>query len=159
MPIATGARAPDFTLPRRDRGTFRLAEAKGAVLLAFCKTGCPTCRLAFPFVEKLHRAYDAFPVLGVSQDEAAPTDEFCGAFGITFPMLLEAAPWPVSSSYDLIAVPTLVLVGKDGVVVDVMEGWQRPAMNRLAAKVAEWIGAKPAEVSTPADGAPELKPG
>lgn len=159
MPIATGARAPDFTLPRRDRGSFRLAEAGSAVLLAFYKTTCPTCRLAFPFVERLHRAYDAFPVFGVSQDDAAATDGFCREFGITFPMLLEAAPWPVSSAYELIAVPTLVLVGKDGVVADVMEGWQRSAMNRHGTTISGWIGAKPAAVSTPEDGAPELKPG
>ncbi len=159
MPIATGGCAPDFSLPYRDGGTFRLAEIGTPLLLAFYKTTCPTSRLVLPFLERLHQAYPRLTALGVSQDPAAETDAFVGELGVTFPMLLESRPWEVSARFGLVGVPTVFLIGPIGGVEDAMEGWQRSAINRLAASAARLVGAAPVTLSTPDDGAPELKPG
>ncbi len=57
--LVVGAKAPDFKLPTLDGRTFSLSEelSRGAVVLAFFKASCPTCQYAFPFLERLHRAY------------------------------------------------------------------------------------------------------
>ncbi len=57
--LAVGAKAPDFALKTVDGTRFCLSEelARGAVVLAFFKVSCPTCQYAFPFLERLHRAY------------------------------------------------------------------------------------------------------
>lgn len=57
--LAVGAKAPDFELKTLDGKRVSLNEelARGAVVLAFFKVSCPTCQYAFPFLERLHRAY------------------------------------------------------------------------------------------------------
>lgn len=159
MPIATGQCAPDFSLPYRDGGIFRLSEMGRSLLLVFFKTTCPTSRLVLPYLEKLHQACPTLAVLGVSQDPVAETDAFVGELGVTFPMLLEERPWEVSARYGLIGVPAVFLIGPAGGVEDMMEGWQRAAINRLAASASRLVGEAPVVLSTPGDGAPELKPG
>lgn len=159
MPIEVGTCAPDFSLPYRDGGTFHLAEMGSSLLLVFFKTTCPTSRLVLPFLERLHQAYPSLAALGVSQDAVAETDAFVAELGLTFPMLLEERPWTVSARYGLVGVPTTFLIGPVGGVEDRMEGWQRTAINRLAASAARLVGAAPVTLSTPDDGAPELKPG
>jgi peroxiredoxin len=57
--LAVGAKAPDFELKTLEGRRASLNEelARGAVVLAFFKVSCPTCQYAFPFLERLHRAY------------------------------------------------------------------------------------------------------
>ena len=57
--LATGTKAPDFDLKTLDGKRFSLGEelASGPVVLAFFKVSCPTCQYAFPFLERLHKAY------------------------------------------------------------------------------------------------------
>jgi peroxiredoxin len=57
--LAVGARAPDFELKTLDgkRGWLGEELSRGPVVLAFFKVSCPTCQYAFPFLERLHKAY------------------------------------------------------------------------------------------------------
>jgi peroxiredoxin len=57
--LGTGAKAPDFELKSLHGKRVSLSEelSRGAVVLAFFKASCPTCQYAFPFLERLHRAY------------------------------------------------------------------------------------------------------
>jgi peroxiredoxin len=57
--LTTGAEAPEFELKTLDGKRVSLGEelSRGAVVLAFFKVSCPTCQYAFPFLERLHRAY------------------------------------------------------------------------------------------------------
>jgi len=57
--LGTGAKAPDFELKTLDgkRGSLGEELSRGPVVLAFFKASCPTCQYAFPFLERLHRAY------------------------------------------------------------------------------------------------------
>ena len=59
---------PDFLWKR--------ALKKGPVVAAFFKVSCPVCQLAFPYVERIFKAYKGpgkFTLVGVSQDDAADT--------------------------------------------------------------------------------------
>ena len=57
--LATGAKAPEFELKTLEGKRFSLNEelAKGPVVLAFFKVSCPTCQYAFPYLERLYKAY------------------------------------------------------------------------------------------------------
>ena len=59
MTIEVGARAPEFSLKGTDGRTYALADAlaRGPLLLAFFKTTCGTCDLAFPYINRFPEAY------------------------------------------------------------------------------------------------------
>ncbi|MCA1692174.1 MAG: peroxiredoxin family protein [Acidimicrobiales bacterium] len=152
MLAAPGVRAPSFTLNRADSGR-PVSDPwdAGAVVLAFFKVTCPTCQLAAPKVQALSDA--GVRVTAIGEDPPPALAKFAQRFGQRVPTLTEPAPYPVSRAYGISAVPTLVLVGEDGVVQDAVPGWDRDGWNRLAAAA----GAPP--VSVEGDGLPSFRPG
>jgi thiol-disulfide isomerase/thioredoxin len=163
VPVTVGAVAPTFRLPASDGDPRSLGDllVDGPALLVFLKTTCPTSAVAMPVYGELARRYgDLVPVVAVSQD----------------PMLV-AVPWltghdfggvalddtsdrfAVSAAFGISTVPTAVLVDEAGVVADVVAGWDREAMNRLATTLAALTRRGGDPVSTPEDGRPPQKPG
>jgi hypothetical protein len=65
----------------------------------------------------------------------------------------EPAPYRVSSAYGLETVPSVFLVGGDGLVLDAVGGWDREGWNRVA------TAAGGAPVSAAGDGLPVFRPG
>jgi hypothetical protein len=61
--------------------------------------------------------------------------------------------------YDPLAVPTLVLLGRDGKVEATETGWDRASYNTIGARLAEALGRAPMEIAPGYDGAPDRKPG
>jgi peroxiredoxin len=136
-PLDAGSRAPDFRLEVLHGGEVTLREiaANGPVLLAFFKVTCPVCQLTFPFLERIFTA-GTLPVYGISQNEAPDTEEFNRTFGVTFHTLLdtEERGFPASNAYGISSVPTLFLVGRDGIISQVIEGWVRSDIAGLGAQ-------------------------
>ena len=132
MPLAEGAEAPAFTLPAGDGTARSLAEltAGGPALLAFFKTSCPTCQLAFPVYGELERRYgDVVPVVAVSQSPLGTTVPWLAAHGFAGPALDdERGGYRVSARYRISTVPTLVVV-VDGRVSVTSEAWDRDRAN------------------------------
>src|SRR5712664_3876336 len=91
--LTAGTRAPDISLAAVDGTTFSLQRAleKGPVLAAFFKVSCPVCQYAFPYIERLHRAYgnQKIIIVGISQDDKRNTNAFLKEFGISFPIFLD----------------------------------------------------------------------
>lgn len=162
MPLAPGAAAPPFELPDASGAPRSLAEltAGGPALLAFFKTTCPTCGLAFPVIGELERRYgDALPVVAVTQTELATATAWLAGHGFAGPVLDdERARFRVSDAYGVRSVPTLVLV-ENGRVVATSEGWDRDRMNRWAADLGAATGREAPPVSVEGDGRPVYKPG
>ena len=65
----------------------------------------------------------------------------------------------MSDAYGIVSVPTLVLVGRDGVVADVSGAWDRSAWNRIGEAMAADLGVPSFTVSEAHDGRPAFKPG
>ena len=162
MPLTAGAVAPPFKLLDGTGAPRSLAEltAEGPALLAFFKTSCPTCRLAFPVVAELERRYgDAVPVVAVTQSDLATTLPWLDEHGFAGPVLDdERARFQVSAAYGVTSVPTLVLVD-GGRVIATGEAWDRERMNRWAAELGALTGREAPPVSTEGDGRPVFKPG
>jgi len=143
--LTEGKTAPDFSLPVMDGSTFSLqgALAKGPVVLAFFKVSCPTCQYAFPFLERIYKAYGKKNVtfVGVSQNEKKDTASFTREFGVTFPVLLdETHSYRVSNAYGLTNVPTVFWIGQDGEIEVSSVGWSRKEMDLVNTKAAEALG-------------------
>jgi len=146
--LTVGTKSPDFTLKTTDGKEFSLSGelAHGPIMLAFFKVSCPTCQYAFPFLERLHKAYGVvsgtptLPVrlVGVSQNNHRDTAAFTKQFGVTFPVLLdELDSYPVSNAYGLTNVPTLFWIAGDGEIEVSSVGWVKKDFEEINRKMAE----------------------
>lgn len=162
--LATGHKAPDFSLRTLDGQDFKLQDElmRGAVVLAFFKVSCPTCQYAFPFLERLHKAYrnSGVTLVGISQNNAQETAAFIKDFAITFPMLLdETGKYPVSNAYGLTNVPTLFWIAQDGEIEVSSVGWVKADFERINRKLAESGKSTPATVFKPGEDVRDFRAG
>ncbi len=160
--ILAGHTAPAFSLPALDGKNveLRAALAGGPVVLAFYKVSCPVCQFTFPFLERLHKGFggDGVTFLGVSQDDASDSREFCKEYGITFPNLVDGDRYPVSNEFGLTHVPTVLLIAPDGKVLVSGTGFSKADLDQIAATLSRQTG-KTVAAFTRADSVPDFKPG
>jgi peroxiredoxin len=153
--LEPGQRVEDFQIATLDGDTFALADAlaKGPLVLAFFKITCPTCQYAFPFFDRVYRAYAAkVPWLGVSQDEARYTRDFLREFSVSFPVLLDDTDrYPVSNLFDIANVPSVFLVGADHKVQYSSIGWDKKELEALNTRLAKLAGVPPAPIFSPGE--------
>lgn len=162
--LEAGVHAPDINLSFTDGSKFSLREAlkKGPVVAAFFKVTCPVCQFAFPYLDRIYRAYGKsgkFMFLGVSQDNAADTEAFVRRFGVTFPVLLEDKGYAVSNAYKLTNVPTVFMITADGEIDFSSVSWSKSEMQELARKLAKVNDTAPATIFPAGESVPEFKPG
>ncbi len=142
--LAAGTLAPDFILTGLDGQKFSLQEGlqRGPVIVAFFKVSCPTCQYAFPFLQRLYKAYENKPVtvIGISQNDRKQTASFIREFGITFPILLDdIQSYPVSNAYGLTNVPSIFWIGKDGEIELSTVGWVKADFEAMNRRLAESV--------------------
>jgi peroxiredoxin len=162
--LATGTKAPDFELKTLDGKAFSLSNelSSGPVILAFFKVSCPTCQYAFPFLERLHKAYghNGAKLFGVSQNDAKDTTAFIKEFGVTFPILLDdTRSYPVSNAYGLTNVPTVCWIAGDGEIEVSSVGWVKADFEQINRKMAEAGKIAPAPVFKPGEDVRDFRAG
>jgi len=162
--LATGAKAPEFELKTSDGKQFSLeAElANGPVVLAFFKVSCPTCQYAFPFLERLYKAYkdNSVRLVGVSQNDAKETAAFAREFGVTFPILLDdTRTYPVSNAYGLTNVPSIFWIAPDGEIEVSSVGWIKADFEQINRKIAEAGNSSPGVIFKPGEDVRDFRAG
>jgi peroxiredoxin len=120
--------APNFTLQSRDGKTVSLADLKGQVVMVnFWATWCGPCRQEMPHLEALYSRYNSlgFTLLGVNvEDNPEGAKKWLDENGpVTFPVLLDPKN-QVSKLYDVIAMPSTVLVARDGTMRFIHHGYK-----------------------------------
>lgn len=124
--ISTGP-APDFTLRTMDGKNLRLKEQRGRVVLVnFWATWCAPCRQEMPHLNRLYDKYRAsgFELLAVNvDDDAGKAAGLSDKLGLRFPVLFDAEK-KVSKLYDLSAMPSTVLIDRDGQVRHMHRGYR-----------------------------------
>ena len=162
--LAVGKKAPDFTLPAMDGKAFSLREAlnRGPVVAAFFKISCPVCQYAFPFIERIYKAYDAknVTIVGISQNKQKDTAAFTKEYGMTFPVLLDDTDsYPVSNAYGLTNVPTIFWIDTDGTIEISSVGWVQQEIEEINQKVAQAGQSGLQPVFLPGESIPAYRPG
>jgi peroxiredoxin len=140
--LSAGNKAPDFTLPDMNGKPFSLREAldHGPVVLGFFKISCPVCQFAFPYLERIYKAYGGkgVTIAGISQNEKKDTASFLKQYGITFPVLLDdKGKYLVSNAYGLTNVPTIFWIAQDGTIEISSVGWVKQEIEQINQRVAE----------------------
>ncbi len=162
--LIAATKAPDFTLPTIDGGKFSLREelACGPVVLAFFKVSCPVCQYAFPFLQRIFKAYASKNVTigGISQNPCQDTAAFLQKFGVTFPVLLDDPnKYPVSNAYGLTNVPTVFWIGQDGEIEISSVGWVKKEIEQINSKVAASSSEMAKPVFQPNEQVPDFRAG
>jgi len=159
--MSAGARStgafPGIAL-RDLEGTERpLSEAwsEGEALVLIGHRDCKTTRETLPYLDRMHRRRGpGRAVRLVLQDDAETARGLVKDLGLEVPVRLEEDPYPLAADLELIAVPTLFLVGTDGRIARVSEGFSRADLEGFA----ERLGVRGA-LFAPEDAAPEFRPG
>jgi len=142
MPLSPTSLAPDFTLRTLEGRNLRLGEQRGRVVLVnFWATWCGPCRQEMPHLNKLYEKYKAsgFMLLGVNVDD--DTQQAVGVaskLGVTFPVLPDIDK-RVSRQYDLSAMPSTVLIDRDGRVRYLHRGYQSGYENTYERQIRELL--------------------
>ncbi len=162
--LAAGTKAPVFELKAMDGQRLVLREelSRGPVVLAFFKVSCPVCQYAFPFLERLERAYghERARIIGVSQNDARETAAFNEEFAITFPVLLDDRDtYAVSNAYGLTNVPTVFWIAQDGEIEISSVGWVKADFEKLNRRMAEGQNVPFASVFKPQEDVRDFRAG
>jgi len=116
---ATGATpaAPDFKLTNRAGGETTLAGLRGqVVMINFWASWCGPCRQEFPALDQIYAKYKpmGFTLVGINvESERADAERFLGTQKVSFPILFDPQN-AVSGSYGVKAMPTTILVDRQG---------------------------------------------
>lgn len=109
--------APDFMLKSKESGNIRLSEQRGNIVLVnFWASWCGPCREELPKMEELYQKYKGlgFEILSVNVDEvASKADLLLDNIEVSFPVLYDTSG-EVSKLYDVNAMPTTVIIDRDG---------------------------------------------
>lgn len=109
--------APDFTLKSKENGNIRLSEQRGNIVMVnFWASWCGPCREELPKMEALYQEYQdmGFEILAVNvDDEVSKADVLLNDIEVSFPVLYDTAG-DVSKLYDVSAMPTTVIIDRDG---------------------------------------------
>ncbi len=156
--LGVGDKAPSIDLHAPDDKPYSLDRHWTLVL--FFKTSCPTCQYAWPFYERLYRAYHkaGLQVLGISQHDEARSRDFGKEYGATFPLLIDRE-MRVSKEYDPDFVPTGFLIDPAGQIKDTFAGWNRLQFRKLGNEIAGSLGAQAKTLIAPNEDVIDFKPG
>ena len=138
-----GNSARDFSLVDMDGAAFRLSDFSGkVVLIDFMATWCGPCRLAMPDLLELRGEFgEELVMLSIDVDPARETEdklrEWRDEWGAGWPHALDLEQPPVSRSFRVRVIPTIVIVDQEGKVAHTYLG--PTGSDVLAAEISELL--------------------
>ena len=140
--LAAGPPAPDFTLKSNSGKNLRLSEMRGqVVLLNFWASWCGPCREEMPLLDELQDMYSklGFTVLGVNVDKVkSEADRILSKTPVDFPVLYDPEG-SVSKLYRVSAMPTTVIIDRDGKLRYLHKGFKSGYEDKYARDIKKLI--------------------
>lgn len=119
--------APDFTLKSHSGANIKLSEHRGeVVMINFWASWCGPCRQEMPLLDQLYGKYNpmGFTLFGVNvEEDSQAAKSMLSDLGVDFPILFDTEN-QVSEDYDVDAMPTTVIVDRNGKVHFVHRGYK-----------------------------------
>lgn len=138
MAAEEGKPAPGFTLESLDGANVKLNELRGTVVLVnFWASWCGPCRTEMPLLDELYRQYKdyGFTILGINLDEERSRAlKLLDKVPVTFPVLFDPEN-STSETYQVDAMPTTVLIDRNGVVRYHHRGYKDGFMDKYEQQV------------------------
>jgi thiol-disulfide isomerase/thioredoxin len=127
--VKLGEPMPDFTLPDSTGRMVKFSDVSREnklVMINFWASWCTPCRMEMPEFERMYAAKknERFTLLAINVDkEREKAEAYLKNKPVSFPVLIDK-DGAVSKQLGLEALPTTILVGEDGKVLQVIEGVQ-----------------------------------
>jgi thiol-disulfide isomerase/thioredoxin len=123
-----------------------LSKLKGkVVLLDFWATWCPPCREAIPHLINLQKTYQekGIEVIGMNMDkgDVETIRRFVKSMDIPYPITV--TPEEVSRSYGVTALPTTILIDKEGRIRQKLLGFTSEISEQITSTIVELIQENP----------------
>jgi peroxiredoxin len=119
--------APDFTLKSDNGKNLRLSEYRGeVVMINFWASWCAPCRQEMPLLDELYSEYQplGFTILGVNvEEDSTQAKKLLSESPVSFPVLFDNQS-TVSKLYNVVAMPSTVLIDRDGNVRYLHHGYK-----------------------------------
>ncbi|WP_440904354.1 peroxiredoxin family protein [Catenovulum sp. SX2] len=134
--------APDFTLKTVSGENVKLSEQKGQIiLLNFWASWCGPCRKEMPALEDLHQQFSdlGVAVWGVNvEQDPEPGKGFLKEIEVSFPIMFDSEN-TVTAAYDVAAMPTTILIDRDGKVRAEFKGYKAGYEKKYAKAIKRLI--------------------
>ena len=136
------APAPDFTLKSLDGSNVKLSEYRGqVVMINFWASWCAPCRQEMPLLEDLYRRYSklGFVILGVNvEQDQAQARALLQKIPVSFPILFDTGN-RVSELYQVVAMPSTVILDRDGNIRFTHKGYKPGYEDSYQAQVRDLL--------------------
>ena len=110
-------KAPDFTLRSNTGANLKLSEQRGdVVMINFWASWCGPCRQEMPLLNDIYKKYKklGFTVWGVNiEPDSSSAKKLLKDIPVSFPILFDLQN-NISKAYNVTAMPTTVLVDRNG---------------------------------------------
>jgi thiol-disulfide isomerase/thioredoxin len=126
-------------------GEQQLPVAGKVTYVDFWASWCGPCRKSFPWMNEMQRKYAAqgLAIVGVNLDqERADADAFLQKIPAEFPIAFDPSG-DAPTRYGVKGMPTSVLVGADGKVLEVHAGFNETDAAALESMIRSHLGAAP----------------
>jgi peroxiredoxin len=137
-----GQPAPDFTLKNMQGQNINLTEQRGNIIVInFWASWCGPCRKEMPVLQELQDKYQDLGIqvwgINVEQENQAGRD-FLANLDLSFPIFFDATN-KLSATYQVDAMPTTVIVDRDGIVRYVYRGFKDGYGKKYAKAIKKLI--------------------
>lgn len=131
-------KATDFTLKSREGKNIKLSELRGqVVMINFWASWCGPCRQEMPLLEGLYKKYSklGFTILGVNvEQDSSKAKAYLRDISVSFPILYDTKN-TVSKAYKISAMPSTVMVDRDGNLRYLHHGYKPGYENEYASQI------------------------
>ncbi len=130
--------APNFSATDMQGRTFELTDLRGkVVMLNFWATWCGWCMKDLPVMERLNKQYkqQGLVVLGINTEDRETAQYFLQKTRYTFRNVVDE-DGAIGDLFGIEALPTVIIIGKDGRIVSEIVGAESERVYRQALREA-----------------------